>query len=144
MTQIIEIDSNNLEWSDQGVPSYEGSNFTGVALDYWDNGVVRRREFYKNGILHGDTLQFDSLGAIVLRCRFCEGQTHGEYWERSPHSEKLTKAKYEHGICLERWVAHLPDAIFEKQYDIREHPEALRTLELMRLAQKARKHSCEF
>ncbi len=89
-------------------------NYTGEWVTYFVNGEVNQRSEYKNGTLHGKTLQFHSNGKRSVVQNYREHGIDGESVSYYPTGELSSRSFYKEGKPVGTWVWYKKDGSIDK------------------------------
>lgn len=94
------VNEDSLEYDDD-MRMYNGTPFTGVGYETYENGNLKSETTYLNGFQNGISKEFYPDGNLKSEhiLRNCEPFSHSTYW----HSNRVMKsnAQYEWGIEIE-------------------------------------------
>jgi antitoxin component YwqK of YwqJK toxin-antitoxin module len=62
------------KWYDNGINN-------GLTVEYFRNGMIKRKYLVSNGVKNGYYHEFDDLGNIKIKCHYIDGLKSGEYIE---------------------------------------------------------------
>ena len=79
---------------------HEGKLFTGVGVDYWQNGQIGSELSYLDGIQDGWTRGWHENGVLRKETFYRTGKATGTRSEWHPNGQLKLEEEIEHGICL--------------------------------------------
>ena len=101
--QLIEVNADQIELhANEGLFYFEETPFTGIALKYYDNGIVAESAQFQNGKRHGLLKKWYASGVMSYMANYKEGKYHEKtysWWGNGKlRSESTFKAGIAHGI----------------------------------------------
>lgn len=93
-------DENNFK----STVNYKNDFQEGFKITY-KNGIIFKKEFYKNGILDGEYLRYDSNQKIELKANYKNGLLNGDFYDN--HSKGIFK----NGLKTGTWIHYNNDKI---------------------------------
>lgn len=94
-----------------GISLYQKSDFVdgkqhGEFIEYFQNGQISYKIFYKEGIEDGEWVWYTDGGTLIKRVNYNEGKLHGEWISYYDNGQVWLKGQYENGEEVGEWFAY--------------------------------------
>ncbi len=104
------------------------ANFTsgipdGEYLSYFENGLLKEKGYYKNGLKHGNWSAYNEQGQATSSAHFNLGKKDGEWLIWDNEGNLRYKIAYENGVAVGNWVMYKQDGQIENSRKL-EDPDA--------------------
>lgn len=132
---MICINMENLEYTDEGIYTYQGIPFCGFGIEYYENGQLQSEISYRDGIENGITREWFSNGQLECENQIVNGGKHGRCQEWFESGRLKNDSLYEFGILTKKKQWDETGKLVQ-EFEISEHDNLYSTLLLFRETNK--------
>jgi antitoxin component YwqK of YwqJK toxin-antitoxin module len=105
MTDILRVDFEELDLGDDQLICWKGQPFTGVAVEFFPDGVIRGEVSHLNGLRHGLVREWYHSGQLKEESSLWHGGLHGyeRIWDEQGRLISETIGEFGIGIAEKKW-----------------------------------------
>lgn len=94
------VDYDDLDYTSEAIYVFEGTPFTGVGVETWEDGSVRCEISFLEGKEHGPARDFHRNGNLAGETVYVSGKRHGLEREWSADGRLVAESVHESGILM--------------------------------------------
>lgn len=112
--------------------SYVNGKLSGEKRIYYPDGTLTEVSYYRNGLLHGESLRYTDLGKLIAKVPYLNGEIHGKIYYYHNNGIIRETGFYDHGKRVGRWKFYIDGVLAgfeEPNKKVKKEPISLEEIE---------------